>query len=399
MALIEWNQLSADLKTYGLLTGSLNISGSVNLDGDLLPAVAEIHDIGSTSLPFRDLYLTTGSLKFVKGGVVQATVTAVKEGIQVGNIKITTGSIDIVNNAGTTISTVAQASSSAGDVTGTEVDPIVFSPTGSFVATTNDIQITGSAIITSEVTASSGIRAVGDSVVAGDLQVNDDLIVSQYISHKGDANTRFNFTDDRVQLEAGGINFFGAHKKDATPHLFTINNGGNHIDFQIKDNDGDTLFRTDADSDNVLFPDAVKISGSAASTGSFGELIVDSNITAGGNLTIQGTTTTIDTTNLTIKDKFAVFASGSTSAVDGGIIISKQADGAGFALGYDSGTSRWGLDNDLAIGATDISPDSYLGLVTYSTSAPSTAPTYGGASTGYGAIHVKSDTGDIYIYS
>ena len=54
-------------------------------------------------------------------------------------------------------------------------------------------------------------------------------------------------------------------------------------------------------------------------------------------------------TALTIKDKFAVFASGSTSAVDGGIIISKQADGAGFALGYDSGTSRWGLDNDLAI--------------------------------------------------
>ena len=391
MALIEWNQLSADLKTYGLLTGSLNISGSVNLDGDLLPAVAEIHDIGSTSLPFRDLYLTTGSLKFVKGGVVQATVSAVKEGIQVGNIKITTGSIDIVNNAGTTISTVAQASSSAGDVTGTEVDPIVFSPTGSFVATSNDVQISGSTIVT-QLTA-SGVQ------VNGTLTANDDLIVGEYISHKGDANTRFNFTDDRVQLEAGGINFFGAHKKDSAPHLFTINNGGNHIDFQIKDNDGDTLFKTDADSDNVLFPDAVKISGSAASTGSFGELIVDSNITAGGNLTIQGTTTTIDTTNLTIKDKFAVFASGSTSAVDGGIIISKQADGAGFALGYDSGTSRWGLDNDLAIGATDISPDSYLGLVTYSTSAPSTAPTYGGASTGYGAIHVKSDTGDIYIYS
>ena len=231
------------------------------------------------------------------------------------------------------------------------------------------------------------------------MTANDDLIVGEYISHKGDANTRLNFTDDRVQLEAGGINFFGAHKKDSAPHLFTINNGGNHIDFQIKDNDGDTLFKTDADSDNVLFPEAIKISGSAASTGSFGELIVDSNITAGGNLTIQGTTTTIDTTNLTIKDKFAVFASGSTTAVDGGIIISKQADGAGFALGYDSGPSRWGLDNDLAIGATDISPDSYLGLVTYSTSAPSTAPTYGGASTGYGAIHVKSDTGDIYIYS
>ena len=70
----------------------------------------------------------------------------------------------------------------------------------------------------------------------------------------------------------GGINFFGAHKKESQPHLFTINNGGNHIDFQIKDNDGDTLFRTDADGDNVLFPTVVKISGSLESTGSFGEL-------------------------------------------------------------------------------------------------------------------------------
>ena len=151
----------------------------------------------------------------------------------------------------------------------------IFSQTGSIQATTNNIEITGSTIITGEVTASSGIRAVGDSVIAGDLQVNEDLSVSQYISHKGDANTRFNFTDDRVQLEAGGINFFGAHKKDSAPHLFTINNGGNHIDFQIKDNDGDTLFRTDADSDNVLFPDAVKISGSLESTGSFGTLMAD----------------------------------------------------------------------------------------------------------------------------
>ena len=53
----------------------------------------------------------------------------------------------------------------------------IFSQTGSIQATTNNIEVTGSAIITGQVTASSGIRAVGDSVVAGDLQVNDDLIV------------------------------------------------------------------------------------------------------------------------------------------------------------------------------------------------------------------------------
>ena len=177
----------------------------------------------------------------------------------------------------------------------------IFSHTGSIQATTNNIEVTGSAIFTGEVTASSGIRVVGDSVVAGDLQVNDDLIVSQYISHKGDANTRFNFTDDRIQAEAGGINFFGLHKKSDAPHLVTFNNGGNHIDVQIKDNDGDTLFRTDADSDNVLFPDAVKISGSAASTGSFGLLQGDGSELTGITSGIFQTTGSIEATTNDIE--------------------------------------------------------------------------------------------------
>ena len=192
----------------------------------------------------------------------------------------------------------------------------IFATTGSFESTTNDLQITGSAIITGQVTASSGIRVVGDSVITGgDLQVNEELIVSQFISHKGDANTRFNFTDDRLQLEVGGINFFGAHKKDSQPHLFTINNGGNHIDFQIKDNDGDTLFRTDADGDNVLFPDASKISGSATSTGSFGLLQGDGSELTGITSGIFQTTGSKESTSndVDITGSLLVSASATSS--------------------------------------------------------------------------------------
>ena len=99
---------------------------------------------------------------------------------------------------------------------------------------------------------------IGESEFTGSVNVNDNLNVSQFIAHKGDANTRFNFTDDRIQTEVGGIAFIGAHKKGSTPHQVTINNGGNHIDFVVKDNDNDILFRTDADADNVLFPEAKK---------------------------------------------------------------------------------------------------------------------------------------------
>ncbi len=124
------------------------------------------------------------------------------------------------------------------------------------------------AIISSEVTASN-------AKVTGTLTVHDDVVVGEYVSHKGDANTRINFTDDRIQLEAGGINFFGAHKKASSPHLFTINNGSNNIDFQVKDNSNNTLFRTDADSQLVRFPDALIISGSSTATASFGTYMGD----------------------------------------------------------------------------------------------------------------------------
>ena len=128
-------------------------------------------------------------------------------------------------------------------------------------------------------------------------------------------------------------------------------------------------------------------------------LDVTGDITVSGNLDVNGTLTTIDTTNLAIKDKFINIASGSQSATDGGIVVSKQADGAGFSLGYDTGTGRWAFDNDLAVTATGLTPDSYVGTVTFSTNAASGNPTYGGASNGYGAIHVETDTGDIFIYS
>jgi hypothetical protein len=117
-----------------------------------------------------------------------------------------------------------------------------------------------------------------------------------------------------------------------------------------------------------------------------------------GDLTVNGDLVTLNTTNVSIEDQFITIASGSQSATDGGIIVSKQADGAGFAFGYDTATTRWVLDQDLAVNATGIVADAYIATVEVSTSVPSDDPVYGGSSNGYGNIHVKTDTGDIFIY-
>ena len=147
MALISWKQISADLLSYGKLTGSLEVSGSIVSEGDLLPSTGAEFDLGSVDKPWRDLYLHTASLKFIRDGEIISTLVGDTDAIKVGNIRITTSSIDIVNNAGSVISTVVKASSSAGDVTGIEIDPAIFAKTGSFVATSNDTQITGSMFI------------------------------------------------------------------------------------------------------------------------------------------------------------------------------------------------------------------------------------------------------------
>ena len=127
----------------------------------------------------------------------------------------------------------------------------------------------------------------------------------------------------------------------------------------------------------------------------FNDLQVNGAATVEGDLTVKGTTTTIQTTNLLVEDKFALFASGSTAATDGGLIIQSAADGSGKALGYSQANSRWSLQGSLAHDATTFSSvDAFLGTVETSTAIPSSAPVYG-----VGTIHVKTDTEDIYIYS
>ena len=121
-----------------------------------------------------------------------------------------------------------------------------------------------------------------------------------------------------------------------------------------------------------------------------------------GDLVVAGTASFTNTTNLEIKDRFISLASGSTSVGDGGIVVNHfgGAYPSGSAFGYEGGTAnRWAVQNEFAPTGSTFAPDAYMGIVTFSTSAPSGNPTYGGANYGYGNIHVETDTGDIFIFA
>ena len=107
------------------------------------------------------------------------------------------------------------------------------------------------------------------------------------------------------------------------------------------------------------------------------------DLTLTGDLTVNGTTTTIDTANLNVTDQFINLNDGG-SAADGGIVI----EGAGTSFGWDNSAGRWAFDYTGATeGQTTITSDAYAAAVV--TSDDSNYRKNG---------NIRVQGGEIYIY-
>ena len=119
-----------------------------------------------------------------------------------------------------------------------------------------------------------------------------------------------------------------------------------------------------------------------------GALTVSTNATIDGNLTVNGTQTSVNTTNLLVEDRFILLNSGSASG-DGGLIVQTESGFSGSAFVYDDTESRFGFQIGTKLGdtATTSVPDAYASSVVTSDLA---------AYRKNGNIRVQS--GDIFIY-
>ena len=244
---------------------------------------------------------------------------------------------------------------------------------------TTDSQTTGSIDLTGAVTASyfkgdgagiTGLTSAAIDSVAG-MSNNYVLTATGATAVTGEANLQFDGTD--VVVAGGGKVAFR-------------DNGGEYI-YSVADN----VLGLVAGSEIDLTATTVDINGLVDISG---------NLTVGGDLDVNGTTTTINTANSYIADKFMIMASGSQSDTDGGIIVQNTV-GAGYALGYDSGVDRWAFDADLAHNATALGPDAYVGVVEVGTGGGDSqaVPVYGGTTNGVGTIYVDTDDSEIWIYA
>lgn len=243
--------------------------------------------------------------------------------------------------------------------------------------------------------AISASYAVTASYVIGASATSSYAITASYAENANTANSATTATSASYATNASSSNYaqtaLSSSRAESAGTVDSISgNITNNADNRVITANGDGTINAE---ENLTFDgDTLSLTGTQNISG---------NLTVTGDLTVDGTTTFINTQNLFVEDRFILLASGSATATDGGIVISAAANGNGYGIGYDASADRWALEDAMnpTGSAFSATPTAYMVTAESSTAAPSTDPSYGGSSTGWGNIHVDTNTGEIYIYS
>lgn len=137
---------------------------------------------------------------------------------------------------------------------------------------------------------------------------------------------------------------------------------------------------------NGIVSSSVQLGLSSADSPQFTNLVLT------GDLTVQGTTTSVQSTNLLVEDKFILLNSGSANPDVGGIVID-EGNGAGHAFIYNNTAGRFGYTGSLASDATTATPDAFGAAVVDIDAGHIDISEY--QKNG----NIKVDSGTIYIYA
>ena len=331
-----------------LVTTAATTVGALN-SGSITSGFGSI-DIGSSTITTTGL-ITGGSLDIddvvINGSTIGHTddtdLITVANGIVTvaGEISVTTLDIGGTNVTSTaTELNIIDGGTSATSTTLADADRVVVNDNGTMVqvALTDFETYFESALDTlSNVTTVGTLDSGAISSGFGNIDVGSSNLTATGTISLG--ATSFN---DNAITNVGDI------------ALDSISADGTDINVAVSDNSA-TAFTIKQGSDNYLVIDTANssesvsigtgISGTAISIGhGTSETTVNDNLTVTGDLTVNGATTTVDTTNTTVKDNLLELNSGASSnSNDSGIIIQRGSTGNDALFMWDESEDKFAL--------------------------------------------------------
>lgn len=229
-----------------------------------------------------------------------------------------------------------------------------------------------------------------EQIIPGSVVTTDDNVVTI---------TFDTATSGRVIVGKGGHIVSGSIPFDSILLKPTLVSGSSQIN--IDNVDGFTAYSSSVDAKfDALSTDYTDLenipNGIVSSSAQIGLSSADSpefnNLVLTGDLTVQGTTTSVQSTNLLVEDKFILLNSGSANPDVGGIVID-EGNGAGHAFIYNNTAGRFGYTGSLASDASNATPDAFGAAVVDIDAGHLDISEY--QKNG----NIKVDSGAIYIYS
>jgi hypothetical protein len=203
-------KIDGNLTLGGNITIGDNTSDSVNivanLSSSLIPQTTNAFDLGSETKMWRDLYISTASIKMVDPTTNQVVTTingVAGGGIQIGNIQITTGSINVVDGNGNITQQVANSSSAGVSE--------IYTTTGSFNTYTQSantrlgsLEAATASYADSASVYSTFAKLTGDNTFTGTQVITGSLFVSSNLVVQGSSSLE-NITASAVSIGTNKI--------------------------------------------------------------------------------------------------------------------------------------------------------------------------------------------------
>ena len=136
--------------------------------------------------------------------------------------------------------------------------------------------------------------------------------------------------------------------------------------------------------------------GTTLTIGLPNDVTIGQDLIVNRNLTVLGTASFQNTTNLDVADRFILLASGSNTTGDGGLVIQQGTQGVGELFAYDSGVSRWAVTGSFDASQSSFTPEAFMAAVIEGAASDPTAVV--AKLTKKGNIFVAADE-TIWIYS